>query len=244
MDSIDSVNVTREDLVQDAEQDLTQDLTQGAEQDFAQDIVWDELSPQQQEELFDEGYGDFILAIRSASQEGRLIHMPQQLDEFFHPEISYEQFCERDQAYRDDEELSAELEFTDLKVLELSSPNEDGLIQKLYYSSKFMADNWAKNTLLMLEQNNLATFVQTVRYESEIYPRPMLEKTLLLEPFCLSQDEIYEAFEQAQKHEAYQDIHECYASNKDHYYYSDRYLSKAQAEALAEFYSVERIRNV
>jgi hypothetical protein len=108
------------------------------------------------------------------------------------------------------------------------------------YSRDRMTDNYAHWSFLALEDNAVTTLVQCAREESRVYPRPMIYDSLENPPFELSEDQILDAWKAVEESGLYPDIKSCNASNDDVYFYSTDYLSSAQAEALAEWYSVER----
>ena len=111
------------------------------------------------------------------------------------------------------------------------------------YSTDFMTDSFAHWSYLALEDDKVATFVDIVREESRVYPRPMVYRALLNDPFDMTEDEVLDCWKTVQESEKFPDIASCSASNDDVYFYSTDYLSAAQAKALAEYYSVERWMN-
>lgn len=112
------------------------------------------------------------------------------------------------------------------------------------YSTDLMSDNFAHWAQLSQEGDDAVTLVDTVREESRVYPRPMRATSLTNAPYGLALDRVYEVFEQVTASGDYPDIQRCEATNGDVYFYSTRYLSPAQAKALAQWYSVEKPMNV
>lgn len=197
----------------------------------------EELTPEEQEQLFDEAFGELLDLIRERSIKGELTTIGNLAEAHIIPEQYTDTEFEQGMLnYLEDEEFARELEFDDIKRLTASI--------SYYYSDKYMANNWARASVLAAENNDVYTFASTVRFESETYPRPMIDVTLYNEPFNFDPERLEHAWELIQQDEAYKDIQVAYASNKDRYFYSLTFLSKPQADALAEYYSVERVRNV
>lgn len=119
----------------------------------------------------------------------------------------------------------------------------EGTKNRYLYSTDFMTDSFAHWTYLALEDDKVATFVDIVREESRVYPRPMVYRALLNDPFRMTEDQVLDCWKTVQESEKFPDIASCSASNGDAYFYSSDYLSEAQAKALAEYYSVERWMN-
>jgi hypothetical protein len=118
-----------------------------------------------------------------------------------------------------------------------------GTKARYLYSTDFMTDSFAHWTYLALEDDKVATFVDIVREESRTYPRPMVYRALLNDPFRMTEDQVLDCWKTVRESEKFPDIASCDASNGDVYFYSSDYLSGAQAKALAEYYSVERWMN-
>ncbi|MDO5044339.1 MAG: hypothetical protein Q4E22_03450 [Coriobacteriia bacterium] len=194
----------------------------------------DDMSEDEITLLFDESFAQVLDLVRAMSERG-------ELSTFSHikaARIIPEQFSDYDfearmLSYIYDEELSRELEFDDIKVLQ-------GEQHRYYYSDRYQSNSWAKAVFLAHEDNDIVTFVTTIRDESQTYPRPMIVDALKNEPFNFSQTKIDELYKEVSDSGNFKDIKEIFASNGDHYFYSDTFLSQAQAQALAEYYSVER----
>ena len=93
------------------------------------------------------------------------------------------------------------------------------------YDASAMTDAYARWAFLAAEDDPVTTFIECVREESAVYPRPM-------------------RFAEARAQGRADDIERACASNGDVYFYSTRFLSSRRAEALAEWDAVERLRNV
>ena len=62
-------------------------------------------------------------------------------------------------------------------------------------------------------------------------------------PYLWAPSRTREVYQKTIATSSFKDIHETHASNGRTYYYSDMYLSEAQARSLAEWYGVEQQRN-
>lgn len=112
------------------------------------------------------------------------------------------------------------------------------------YDSAAMTDSYARWAFLAAEDDPVATFVECVREESAVYPRPMARATLANDPFRLDAAAVEAAFADAEAQDRAEDIQRIEASNGDVYFFSTRFLTPVRAQALAEWDAVERKRNV
>lgn len=112
------------------------------------------------------------------------------------------------------------------------------------YDSTRMKPAYARWAFLAQEDDPLTTFAYCVREDSRVYPRPLAESSLTNDPFNMEPEAIRAAFAEAQRTPAFCDIACTHASNGDVYYYSTDHLSAEHAHALAEWESVERLKNV
>lgn len=108
------------------------------------------------------------------------------------------------------------------------------------YSSDYMTEAYARWAFLAREDNRIQTFVECVRDESRLYPRPMEAASFVNQPFALSLKDVEAIWEVVHDGGAHPDIDILRASNGDVYYYSKTYLSPTYAASLAEWNSVER----
>ena len=111
------------------------------------------------------------------------------------------------------------------------------------YSKALMSASFARALFLTAEDDDLATFVDVVRTESSVYPRPVSVDAFMMPPYLWAPTHVEKLFSQVETGGSFTDIHTCRASNGKVHYYSDLYLSAAQARALAEWYEVEKPRN-
>lgn len=108
------------------------------------------------------------------------------------------------------------------------------------YDSSIMTDTYAHWAFLAAEDDRVVTFVDCVREESRVYPRPLAASSLTNPPFNLSDDEVVQVWNVVQESGEYPDIQQTIASNDDVYYYSTEHLSPTYAASLAEWDAVER----
>ena len=112
------------------------------------------------------------------------------------------------------------------------------------YDSDLMTKSYAHWAFLAAEDNPLATFVDCVREDGRIYPRPFAAEDLANPPFHMSKSKVEDTWAELQKSGEYPDIERCEASNGDVYFFSTLYMDRTLAESLAEYRSVERLSNV
>lgn len=112
------------------------------------------------------------------------------------------------------------------------------------YDSDLMTKNYAHWAFLAAEDNPLATFVDCVREDGRVYPRPFAAEDLANPPFHMSKSKVDDTWAELQKSGEYPDIERCEASNGDVYFFSTLYMDRTLAESLAEYRSVERLSNV
>lgn len=112
------------------------------------------------------------------------------------------------------------------------------------YDSDLMTKSYAHWAFLAAEDNPLATFVDCVREDGRVYPRPFASEDLANPPFHMSKSKVEDTWAELQKSGEYPDIERCEASNGDVYFFSTLYMDRTLAESLAEYRSVERLSNV
>jgi len=112
----------------------------------------------------------------------------------------------------------------------------------LYYSSMFMSDAYA-TLLLRKKQGPLSLIADTVREDSDRYPRPTPLDVFKEPPFDLSQEEILSCLEEMFNREGYQDISQVSTSIGHVFLYSSRYLDRDYALMLAELIDVGQFEN-
>lgn len=130
-----------------------------------------------------------------------------------------------------------ELDLSGIKLLQ-------GRLTYYLYDSTEMTDTFANWAFMAAEQNDAVTLVTLAREESCTYPRPMPADSLKNDPFRFDDARIEAAWQEARESGDYPDVEEAFASNGERYFFSTDHLSRAYAESLAEWASVERYRNV
>ena len=119
-----------------------------------------------------------------------------------------------------------------------------GMHSYYLYDQTLMTDNYARWAFLAAEDNPQVTFVECVREDSRVYPRPYAAECLRNPPFSMTDEQIRQTWEAVRDSGNYPDIGRTVASNGDAYYYSTDYLDAGYAAALAEYDAVERPANV
>lgn len=112
------------------------------------------------------------------------------------------------------------------------------------YDETLMTDNYARWAFLAAEDNPVVTFVECVREDSRVYPRPYAAECLKNPPFRMTDEQIEETWRTVRDSGNYPDIERTEASNGDVYYYSTQYLEPGYAASLAEYDAVERPADV
>ena len=115
-----------------------------------------------------------------------------------------------------------------------------GMHSYYLYDETLMTASYARWAFLAAEDDNVMTFVDCVREDSRVYPRPLAASSLGNPPFNLAQDVVAQTWDIVRESGAYPDIQQTTASNGDVYYFSTEHLSPAYAASLAEWDAVER----
>lgn len=139
--------------------------------------------------------------------------------------------------YEPGEKPYEEIDCTHIKLLQ-------GHACYYLYANNIMTDTFANWAFMAAENDDAATLATLVREESRVYPRPFLARSLENSPFSFSAERIEEAWQAVCNSQSCADIEELHASNGDRYFFSTEHLSRAYAESLAEWASVERYQNV
>ena len=119
-----------------------------------------------------------------------------------------------------------------------------GMHSYYLYDETLMTDNYARWAFLAAEDNPVVTFVECVREDSRVYPRPYAAECLKNPPFRMTDEQIEETWRTVRDSGNYPDIERTEASNGDVYYYSTQYLESGHAASLAEYDAVERPADV
>uniref|UniRef100_A0A7C9NRS0 Uncharacterized protein n=1 Tax=Muribaculaceae bacterium Z82 TaxID=2304548 RepID=A0A7C9NRS0_9BACT len=112
------------------------------------------------------------------------------------------------------------------------------------YDEAAMTDTYARWAFLAAEDDPVATFLECVRDESRIYPRPLARVNLENPPFRMDAETAETAYRTACDQGRADDVQRIEATNGAVYFYSTDYLSPARAQSLAQYDAVERAFNV
>lgn len=111
-----------------------------------------------------------------------------------------------------------------------------------YYSSMFMSEPYAR--ILLHKQEGAAELIaDTVREDSDRYPRPTPLDVFKDSPFDMSQEELFSCLEGMSSREEFQDISQVSTSIGHVFLYSSRYLERDYALMLAEWVDVGQFEN-
>ena len=108
------------------------------------------------------------------------------------------------------------------------------------YDRSIMTNTYAHWAFLAAEDDRVVTFVECVREDSRVYPRPLAASSLKNPPFRMTDEDIAATWEAVQASGEHPDIERTVASNGDVYFFSTNHLSPAYAASLAEWDAVER----
>ncbi|OUO85713.1 hypothetical protein B5F40_15660 [Gordonibacter sp. An230] len=108
------------------------------------------------------------------------------------------------------------------------------------YDRSVMTDAYAHWAFLAAEDDRVVTFVDCVREDSRVYPRPLAASSLKNPPFRMTDEDIAATWEAVRASGEYPDIERAVASNGAEYFFSTDHLSPAYAASLAEWDAVER----
>lgn len=111
------------------------------------------------------------------------------------------------------------------------------------YSVALLSHSFARALYLTAEDNDMATFVDVVRTESSTYPRPVGIDAFMNPPYLWPRSKTLRVFDEVVATGSFNDIKQTATSFGTPYFYSDMYLSEAQAGSLAQWYGVERGMN-
>lgn len=119
-----------------------------------------------------------------------------------------------------------------------------GMHSYYLYDETLMTNTYAHWAFLAAEDNPVVTFVECVREDARVYPRPYAAECLKNPPFRMTDEQIEQTWQAVCDSGNYPDIERTQASNGDVYYYSTKYLTPEYAASLAEYDAVERPADV
>lgn len=106
------------------------------------------------------------------------------------------------------------------------------------YSTAFMTEQYATVAARKEEGDPVRMIAETVRYDSETYPRPTQLQVFELDPYILSPDEALDAVKRMSEDPRYADIKLIRASDGTPYLFSAGRMHPDHAQSLAEWFSV------
>jgi len=107
------------------------------------------------------------------------------------------------------------------------------------HSTTFLTVAYAKHTIRARANDPAYLIVETVRENSEIYPKPTSLEFFEFEPFGLAFDDVLTYANAILADEACPDIKSVKVTNDMVYLYSDTFLSEGQAQAMAQWVEVD-----
>jgi hypothetical protein len=111
-----------------------------------------------------------------------------------------------------------------------------------YYSSMFMSESYAR--ILLHKQEGAAELIaNTVREDSDRYPRPTPLDVFKEPPFDLGQEELLSCLQEMSEQEQFGDISQVSTSMGHVFLYSSRYLDRDYAQMLSEWMDVGQFEN-
>lgn len=108
------------------------------------------------------------------------------------------------------------------------------------HSTTFLTVAYAKHLIRARADDPAYLIVQTVRDNSETYPKPTSLEFFEFDPFGLEFEDILTHMKAILTDENYADIKAVEVSNRMVYLYSDKFLSQAQAQAMAQWVEVDQ----
>jgi hypothetical protein len=115
---------------------------------------------------------------------------------------------------------------------------------RLYaYSELHMTRRYAESAARAGAEDLLRAIVETVRSDSETYPRPTPVATFSEKPFLFAADQLNSALIALATDSHYADIQLVSASDGSRFLFSSRHLDAAHAASIAEWLAVGRFNN-
>lgn len=120
----------------------------------------------------------------------------------------------------------------------------EGAYEYYLYDTRSMTSSFAHWAFLAAEDNDEVTFVDCVREESRVYPRPMAASGFSNRPFNKTLEEVEQIWKAVSESGRYPDIQRTVASNGDVFFFSTKHLAPDYAASLAEWAAVGRSMSV
>ena len=135
-------------------------------------------------------------------------------------------------------EIQSDESCADIQVMHTSNGNA------FLYSTAVMSDTYARILLRAEEGNPFAAMAETVREESEVYPRPTPASTFKNPVFKLDSEQVEQLAREIVQLPEYADIKLLTATTGALYLYSERHLGKDYAESLMEWEEVGKYKSL
>jgi len=141
----------------------------------------------------------------------------------------------------DDEELAEAMEALDHDeaYADIVRTADERSGAEYLHSTTFLTVAYAKLAIRARADDPAYLIAQTVRENSEIYPKPTSLEFFQFEPFGLKAEDVLTYVKAILADEAYKDIRTVTVTNGMDYLYSDKFLSAGQAQAMAQWVEVD-----
>jgi len=141
----------------------------------------------------------------------------------------------------DEEELACAMDglAQDAAYADIVRTADERTGEEFLHSTTFLTVPYARHMLRSRADDPTFLIAQTVRDNSEIYPKPTSLEFFEFEPFGLAFDDVLVHLKAILVDKAYSDIKPVTVSNGMVYLYSDKFLSEAQAQAMAQWVEVD-----
>ncbi len=201
--------------------------------------------------ISDEILEDVIDHIRQTSKDGQLVEKssltvfleePKMATEEEAPEEAPEAETSAEDEPEDQEHrealmtaLMAALEASD--AIEVKTLTDDAGAEFLYSAAE-MTDQYASIVMSVNNKNYLKLIADTVRYESQKYPRATHISLFTKKPYNLTEGQLLGLLSSMSTDSTYADLKYTEASNGEKFLFSERHLTARHAKSLAEWEAV------
>ncbi len=130
---------------------------------------------------------------------------------------------------------------TDTAIEDIELVHEQG--EAYCYSKLYMSESYARLAARALCKDVCRAVAETVRSDSQKYPRPTPLAVFSQPPFALGRDQIEGAVEEIFQDPRYADIRQVQCSDGSVFLFSSAYLDPEHAASLAEWFAVGHLQN-
>ncbi len=201
--------------------------------------------------LSEEIIEDVIAHIRETSRNGQLVEKSSLAVFLEEPKIATEDEVTDEEPEAEipagdepeDQEHQEALMITLMAVLEASEAIEvktltDDAGAEFLYSAADMTDQYASIVMSVNNKNYLKLIADTVRHESQKYPRATHISLFTKKPYNLTEGQLLGLLSAMSTDSTYADLKYTEASNGEKFLYSERHLTARHAKSLAEWEAV------